>query len=134
MAQAKEEFVKAMTSERQAMKDEFIDAAVAKFQGVFLKSMFMEATKKLQQCLEEVEKSSVTKQQHCQDTREKPKDPPPRRGKHSNKNRKNEDIDQIISKASNSLLTIYKNAVENQINKRASSSSLEGEVNVSECK
>ena len=99
-AQAKEEFVKAMTSEKQATKDEFIDAAVAKFQEVFLKSRFVEATNKLQQRLEKVEKSSNNKPFY-QDAKEKQRDPTPRRRKQSNKNKKDADVDNLISKALN---------------------------------
>ena len=120
-SQAKDKFVNQMMEAKGASstKEEFIDAAVAKFQEVFMKSGFIEMANKLQKQLEEVEKEKNQKDtdatkvkqtgnKHCSSDSNKIKD--------SNR------ISKMLSQASNSELTIYQNAVQNQINKRNNSS------------
>ena len=115
--QAKSAFVEAMLKEQQANKEEFIDAAVAKFQEVFLKSGFMEtAANKLQKQIED----NTNKKQR---TLEKGKGSA--QGMISRPGQKSK-LDKMLSKASNLELTVYRNAVENQILKRTSPSSSEG--------
>ena len=109
-SQAKDKFVNQMMEAKGASstKEEFIDAAVAKFQEVFMKSGFIETVNKLQKQLEEVEKEKNQKDtdatkvkqtgnKHCSSDSNKIKD--------SNR------ISKMLSQASNSELTIYQNAV-----------------------
>ena len=100
-SKAKEDFVKAMMEEQDKLKDEFMDAAVAKFQEVFLKSGFIETANQMQKRFEKDLKTKTAK-----------------RGKGINA----VCLDSLFGKVSVSELTVYKLAVENHINKQNSSS------------
>ena len=108
-------------------KEEIIDEAVAKFQDVFMKSGFIETMSLMKQQLEnnnkEKEKNKVIpvrENEASHKNRRMRNDQPPKQGNLRT-------LDKLMSQASMSELTIYRNAVENHINKRNSSSSEEDE-------
>ena len=124
-------------------RDSIINEAVDKFQEVFMKSNFMEVTTKLQQQLLQSQKQVAEQNKelvklkaadrNSRDQRE--------RGKTSNdkpmeqvtkevladRKRREKQLTDLILAASESELTIYRSAVENQLSKRDSSSSEEHE-------
>ena len=113
-------------------KSQIIDEAVNKFQEVFMSSNLVQKTNDLQQQLIdsnrklEAQSRELERLQRLENARRK-EDLPNSKTKgqsgREDRERISKQINEIFSKASDSELTIYKNAVENQISKRESSSS-----------
>ena len=114
-------------TERNKEKEEFIDAAVAKFQDVLLNGSFVQATAQMVQKQLEVNQHAFERdaQKEKIPVQGKEKTFSKDKNKLKNTNGKLGELNSIIAKASNSELTVYKNAVENLIQKRVSSSSEE---------
>ena len=123
-----EEFQK----EKDRFKEEFLDDAMNRFQDIFMSSEFMQTTVDMVKrniAKETAGNQSYSRGQHGEDTHRANKKAIDTRVDRSRnrpsqgKNSMNVDLEQILSKASVSELTVYKNAVEDHINKRDSSSS-----------
>ena len=102
-------------------KEEFIDAAVAKFQDVLLNDSFVQATAQMVQKQLEANQNVIEKdaQKERIPVQGKEKTSSKDRYKLKNPNSKLGELNSIIAKASNSELTVYKNAVENLIQKKS---------------
>ena len=117
-------------------KDEIIDAAVAKFKVEFLKKGFMETNKLIDRQVNKRNRSRSRDRQggsnsKKSDTRHGPQAYRDRTGNET-VNQKVKVLNKMMSQASALELTVYKNAVENQINKRNSSSSEDNKMDTSE--
>ena len=102
----------------EANREEIIDAAVARFQDVFMKSGLTETADLLRKQMEQ--KNQTTNKE---DDQRKRGESMKRKLKSNNKSMS--ELNKLMSQASTSELTVYKNAVENQINMHLSSSSEE---------
>ena len=122
--------------DKDQMRAEFMDEAMNKFHEIFMSSGFMQSTadmiqkKMLQNQEQGVNKIRKEESDGRNPTRYKSKTD----RETGNRSKWNEGIcpniihphlSKLINRASTSELTVYKNAVENQINKRTSSSSEE---------
>ena len=108
----------------EEFRNEIINAAVDRFQDVFMKSGFLEKADQIQKQLEaQAQEKSTT----VAAPKPEPKKQTQKGEKSLNKNKTNPiaELNRIMSQASTLELTIYKNAVENKISKRASTSSEE---------
>ena len=134
--QAKEQFVMAMLKEKEKTKSEFVDAAMAKFQEDFMKSGFMETASKLQKQLEDTQKFSGNAARLKVSSQTPKKSQGNHRGSSGRKEllpSKDEDkLNNLLSRASVSELMVYRNAVENQINKKHHSDSSETDMDCDE--
>ena len=95
-----------------------------------MKSGFIETANKLQKRLDDVEQMDRNKEEREKKNNRTSSNR--KKGNNKGKYKGSNSIKDLIGKASNSELTIYKNAVENQISKRFSLSSSEGEINTSD--
>ena len=117
--------------EKDRFKGEFLDEAMNQFQDIFMSSEFMQTM--VDMVKRNIAKETAGNQNHSRgqsgenhrvskktiDNRADRSKIHPSQGNNS----MNVDLENILSKASVSELTIYKNAVEDHINKRDSSSS-----------
>ena len=110
----KSDFVQAMMIDKERTKEEFVDAAMEKFQEVFMKSGILETATKLQKHLDRVEASKEKLPRPTAEQKRKGKKQPNNCGK---------EIDKILGQASTLELTVYKNAVKNEIEKKRNSGS-----------
>ena len=123
---------------------EFLDMAMSKFQEVFMNSEFMETANKMQLQMEKQQKQLMDSQRKI-DAQARELERVKKQAQTTSKGNgipdKNEilrkkarakSLNEILSKASDSELTVYRSAVENLISKRDSSSSSEDGLNSSE--
>ena len=108
-------------------REEIIDAAVAKFQDVFMSSGIMETMSLVKKQLKTDEEKNKHRQGKGGKCRSKSIDKKERGEFLTNLSRPTDHnlskLNKLMSQASTAELTIYRNAMESQINKRTSSSS-----------
>ena len=131
-------------NDTEARDSGILDQAVNRFQEVFINSGFMETTSKMQQQMQQQQRQLVESQKKLEEQakeleRVKRQSQNGNRGKSisnpantKERQKREKSLNEILSKASDSELTIYRSAVENLISKRDSTSSSEDGLNLSD--